>query len=258
MSSKSALETKYGGKHDAVEHPAHYNMGKIEVIEAIEDWQLSFHRGQVVKYVARAGRKNPEKELEDLQKARWYLDREIARLGGPSLQAPNVVEKTVERQLAEAAIKRLRETPANVFHDAFKGAPRADIEKAITDLLIRGIDMTEGPRAIFTEHTKVVHRTGATGRVCMLDWDGGLNVPGSTRHEHESGGRSFGGPVCVEWDSEGPDFGRKVSWHKPEDLALPSNPVPVSIGDLAPSRAYPVPPQDSTTAVAGDSPEAQG
>lgn len=60
-----------------VTHPAHYNAGKIEVIEAIEDWKLNYHRGNAVKYIARAGRKNPEKEVEDLEKAIWYLNREI-------------------------------------------------------------------------------------------------------------------------------------------------------------------------------------
>lgn len=65
---------------DPVDHPAHYTMGAIEVIDAIEDWQLNYHRGQVIKYVSRAGRKDPRKEIEDLQKAEWYLNREIGRL----------------------------------------------------------------------------------------------------------------------------------------------------------------------------------
>lgn len=62
--------------NDAVNHPSHYNMGKIEVIEAIEDWQLGFHLGNAVKYIARAGKKEPDKLL-DLKKARWYLNRAI-------------------------------------------------------------------------------------------------------------------------------------------------------------------------------------
>ena len=67
---------------DVVNHPSHYTDGKIEVIDFIEDKKLNFHRGNAVKYIARAGKKNPEKEIEDLQKARWYIDREIKRLGG--------------------------------------------------------------------------------------------------------------------------------------------------------------------------------
>ena len=60
-----------------VSHPSHYNSGKIEVIEAIEDWKLNFHRGNAVKYIARAGKKDPSKEIQDLAKAIWYLNREI-------------------------------------------------------------------------------------------------------------------------------------------------------------------------------------
>lgn len=62
---------------EAVNHPPHYTFGRIEVIEAIEDWGLGYHLGNVIKYVARADRKG--KRLEDLKKARWYLDREINR-----------------------------------------------------------------------------------------------------------------------------------------------------------------------------------
>jgi hypothetical protein len=65
---------------DPVNHPAHYNTGRIEVIEAIEAWGLAFSLGSAVKYIARAGRKDPAKTIEDLKKAAWYVNREIARL----------------------------------------------------------------------------------------------------------------------------------------------------------------------------------
>lgn len=61
-----------------VDHPKHYNAGRIEVIDAIEDWKLGFHLGNVVKYVARAEHKG--KPLEDLKKAQWYLNRAIEKL----------------------------------------------------------------------------------------------------------------------------------------------------------------------------------
>lgn len=64
-------------KMDAVNHPSHYTSGKIEVIEAIEDWQLGFHLGNAVKYIARAGKKDPKKVVEDLEKAVWYIRRKI-------------------------------------------------------------------------------------------------------------------------------------------------------------------------------------
>lgn len=66
--------------NDTVNHPSHYNDGKIEVIDFIEDKHLNFHRGNAVKYISRAGKKNPDKELEDLRKAVWYINREIERL----------------------------------------------------------------------------------------------------------------------------------------------------------------------------------
>jgi hypothetical protein len=62
---------------DSVRHPAHYNQGKIEVIEFIEDKEFGFHRGNAIKYLSRAGKKDPDKELEDLAKAAWYIAREI-------------------------------------------------------------------------------------------------------------------------------------------------------------------------------------
>ena len=63
---------------DTINHPSHYTFGKIEVIDVIEDWELPYHLGNVVKYVARAGKKNKDKKIEDLEKAKWYLERYIA------------------------------------------------------------------------------------------------------------------------------------------------------------------------------------
>ena len=68
--------------NDVVNHPSHYTDGKIEVIDFIEDKWLNFHRGNAVKYIARAGKKDSAKEIEDLEKAVWYLQREIKRLKG--------------------------------------------------------------------------------------------------------------------------------------------------------------------------------
>ena len=60
-------------------NPKYYKC-KVEVIDAIEAWGLNFHRGNAVKYIARAGKKDPTKEIEDLKKAEWYIHREIQRL----------------------------------------------------------------------------------------------------------------------------------------------------------------------------------
>lgn len=63
----------------AINHPDHYNHG-IEAIDFIESHELNFNRGNAVKYITRAGLKDKGKEVEDLEKAVWYLQHEIARL----------------------------------------------------------------------------------------------------------------------------------------------------------------------------------
>ena len=65
----------------AVDHPAHYRKDTgHEAIDVIEAWDLNFNLGNTVKYISRTGRKDPNAYNEDLEKARWYLDREIATL----------------------------------------------------------------------------------------------------------------------------------------------------------------------------------
>lgn len=64
-------------KNDPI-NPDHYTAFPVEVIEITE--RLNFCRGNVVKYVARAGLKSGSPEIEDLRKAKWYLDREIRRV----------------------------------------------------------------------------------------------------------------------------------------------------------------------------------
>ena len=61
-----------------VDHPDHYNAGKFEVIDVIEDWDLGFNTGNAVKYIARAEHKGCE--AKDLEKAIWYLKRRLAQI----------------------------------------------------------------------------------------------------------------------------------------------------------------------------------
>lgn len=63
-------------KKEMVQHPDHYNAGAIEVIDFIEAWSLDFNEGNIVKYVTR--HKHKSDALEDLKKARFYIDRLIA------------------------------------------------------------------------------------------------------------------------------------------------------------------------------------
>ena len=65
---------------ESINHPEHYGDGKYEAINVIEAWNLGFSLGNVVKYISRAGKKDPEREIEDLEKAKWYLERHIQNL----------------------------------------------------------------------------------------------------------------------------------------------------------------------------------
>lgn len=67
-------------QNEAVNHPSHYGGedNPYEAIKVIEAWNLGFNLGNTVKYISRAGKKDDI--VQDLEKARWYLDREIQRL----------------------------------------------------------------------------------------------------------------------------------------------------------------------------------
>jgi len=67
---------------EQVNNPEHYGgkQNTYEAIKVIESWDLNFHLGNVVKYISRAGKKDKTKLKEDLEKAKWYLDRFIGTL----------------------------------------------------------------------------------------------------------------------------------------------------------------------------------
>lgn len=67
-------------KTDEIRHPSHYCFGKYEPVKVIQDWKLSFCLGNVVKYLARAGRKEGNSKLQDLLKAKQYIEFEIEEL----------------------------------------------------------------------------------------------------------------------------------------------------------------------------------
>jgi hypothetical protein len=67
---------------EMVNHPNHYGgeSNPYEAIKVIDAWELDFCLGNTVKYISRAGKKHPDKELEDLKKALWYLQHKIDTL----------------------------------------------------------------------------------------------------------------------------------------------------------------------------------
>ena len=76
--NKQIRENDNNKNKEMINHPQHYNMGKYEAIDVIEDWKLNFNLGNTVKYISRAGHK--DNIIQDLKKASWYLNREIERL----------------------------------------------------------------------------------------------------------------------------------------------------------------------------------
>jgi hypothetical protein len=66
---------------ESINHPDHYGGDNTyEAIKVIEAWNLDFSLGNTIKYISRAGKKDKAKEIEDLKKALWYLDRKIKTL----------------------------------------------------------------------------------------------------------------------------------------------------------------------------------
>lgn len=64
-----------------VDHPDHYMRDSgHEVIDVINAWNLDFDLGNAIKYIARAGKKDPQKNVEDLNKAVWYIKHKIENL----------------------------------------------------------------------------------------------------------------------------------------------------------------------------------
>jgi hypothetical protein len=73
-------ERDYNAMNKHVNHPQHYGGANnpYEAIKVIEAWELGFNLGNCLKYISRAGKKGDT--LEDLEKAKWYLEREISKL----------------------------------------------------------------------------------------------------------------------------------------------------------------------------------
>lgn len=68
-------------ENESINHPEHYGGDNTyEAIKVIEAWNLDFSLGNTIKYISRAGKKDKSKEIEDLKKALWYLDRKIKTL----------------------------------------------------------------------------------------------------------------------------------------------------------------------------------
>lgn len=111
--------------HDPVNHPSHYTDGKYECIDFIESWGLGFHLGNAIKYITRAGKKDPAKEKEDLEKALWYLRRYEKLQFKPNKitngETIDIVEycqdKSIPMRLFGAVIEILANYISDAIHD---------------------------------------------------------------------------------------------------------------------------------------------
>jgi ribosomal protein S15P/S13E len=104
---------------ETVNHPDHYGGAEnpYEAIKVIRAWGLNFALGNAVKYIARAGKKDPAKHIEDLQKAVFYLQNEIASLQGAqseSLQSSFVGKNSIYTQEQfSALVEKIKNLPDN-------------------------------------------------------------------------------------------------------------------------------------------------
>lgn len=121
--------TETAQTHDPVNHPSHYTAYKgLEIIDLTE--QMNFNRGNAVKYIARAGLKGAgDKEIEDLEKANWYISREIQRLREAS--SSRVVDRTFHSEDTLARVYTVIQQEC--------GLDRNDTEQVVLSLLNNGI-----------------------------------------------------------------------------------------------------------------------
>lgn len=116
---------------EAVNNPEHYG-GKnnpYEAIKVVEAWGLDkdFYLGNVVKYISRAGKKNSDKELEDLEKAKWYLDRKIEKHKQNNIVVDN----------SEGEIFGVYYTPTNILDKVRKEQEKELISEKLEKALIK-------------------------------------------------------------------------------------------------------------------------
>ena len=125
--------SNYLGSNDPVNHPAHYTDGKYETIDFIERYNFhdSFCLGNAIKYISRAGKKDPDKKKEDLKKAIWYLERFVCESQTHDQSDIDVFDYVKDKQLSEAII-RLTMLKDDLFYKNIKKDP--EIQKVINNV----------------------------------------------------------------------------------------------------------------------------
>lgn len=145
---------------DNVNHPSHYTDGNIEVIDFIEDKKLNYHLGNAVKYISRAGKKDPEKYTEDLQKAVWYLQREIDRKRWPPKLGLAKESYILLNEIKPSNYKLMVEMPS--WRSNRVSIPFKYSAKGLQELLGTGVTPSDGSEfeIELTDGTKIVLQYG--------------------------------------------------------------------------------------------------
>ena len=116
-----------GHQNDPVNHPSHYTDGKYETIEFIERHGFSFHKGNAAKYISRAGKKDPSKMIEDLEKALWYIKR-ASNAEDYCPEAITVHDYILDKKLSPALASALALIEASEYEKA-ENMLEAEIER---------------------------------------------------------------------------------------------------------------------------------
>ena len=152
---------------DPVNHPSHYTDGKYETIEFIERHGFSFHEGNAIKYISRAGKKDPSKMIEDLEKALWYIKR-ASNAEDYCPEAITAHDYILDKKLSPALAAALSLIEASEYEKA-EGMLEAEIKKL----------KEEKGGKVTVEIQETTNRPYYFGKVvCTLSSDQDLLTPG--------------------------------------------------------------------------------
>lgn len=85
-------------KMEDTTNPSYYTKGEVSVADFIDAYELNFNRGNIIKYVTRAGKKHGEDAITALLKAQWYLGREIIRVGHEQAKIEQLLGRTEDKE----------------------------------------------------------------------------------------------------------------------------------------------------------------
>ncbi|MDD4958413.1 MAG: DUF3310 domain-containing protein [Gallionella sp.] len=133
---------------DPVTNPAHYTQDRTyEPAAVIQDWKLNFFLGNTVKYISRAGRKDPSATLQDLEKAVWYLAQEINALRGFAVGAARPTQ-AASTPPSEDIAKSVDETRC-VSNDVFKAGFTTSDGRRVVDNVVYANVYSDGDFFIY-------------------------------------------------------------------------------------------------------------